>query len=105
MTPQKYLDALLTLPWISTWLRPKVSRDGKWVAWTWFGVGPAGDVFVAPTDGTAEPLQLSNTADSTRLVSWTPDSKAIIVAQDEGGNERFQLSRIDIEATGDDPPH
>ena len=30
-------------------------------------------------------------------MSWTPDSKAIIVAQDRGGNERFQLLRIEIE--------
>jgi len=97
MTPQKYLDELLTLPWISPWLRPQVSRDGKWVAWTWFGTGPAGDVYGASTGDTAEPLQLSNTPDNTRLVSWTPDSTAIIVAQDEGGNERFQLSRIDID--------
>jgi dipeptidyl aminopeptidase/acylaminoacyl peptidase len=97
MTPQEYLDELLKMPRISPWLRPQVSRDGQWVAWTWFGVGTAGEVFVAPADGTAGPRQLSNTADNTRLVSWTPDSKAIIVAQDEGGNERFQLSRIDID--------
>jgi Tol biopolymer transport system component len=97
MTPEKYLIELLTLPWISPWLRPQVSRNGKWVAWTWFGTGPAGDVYLASTDGLVKPVRLSKSADRTLLVSWTPDSKGIIVAQDKGGNERFQLLRIDIE--------
>ncbi|NCF66472.1 MAG: prolyl oligopeptidase family serine peptidase [Chloroflexi bacterium] len=97
MTPEKYLDELLTLPWISPWLRPKVSRDGKWVAWTWFGMAPVGDVYVAATDGSTEPVRLSDGAERTLLVSWTPDGRSLIVAQDKGGDERFQLLRIDVE--------
>ena len=48
MTPEQYLEALLTLPGL---YNPQVSRDGRWVAWTWFRTGPAADVYAAPTDG------------------------------------------------------
>ncbi len=91
-----FLDALLTLP--ELWA-PRVSRDGRWVAWTWFQVGPAADVFVAPVDGSRTPTRLTATDEDTYLVSWTPDSRAVIVEQDQGGNERVRLFRVDL----DDP--
>ncbi len=91
-----FLDALLELP--ELWA-PQVSRDGKRVAWTWFQVGPAADVFFAPTDGSVPPTRLTATDEDTYLVSWTPDSRAVIVEQDRGGNERVRLYRVDL----DDP--
>ena len=97
MTPEEYLDALLTLPNIDDELYPQISRDGKWMAWTWFQVGPAADVFAAPTDGSVPPLRLTDTPDGTYLVSWAPDSRAVIVAQDQDGNERDQLFRIELD--------
>ena len=93
MNTEQYLDALLTLPAI---YHPLVSRDLKWVAWTWFRMGPAADVFLAPTDGSQPPIRLSETPENTYLVSWVPDNSAVIVAQDKGGNERDQLFRIDL---------
>lgn len=93
MTPEQYLDSLLSLPDLRT---PKVSPDGVWVAWTWYRAGPAADVYAAPTDGSQPPIRLSDTGDDTVLVSWTPDSQAVIVAQDHDGNERDQLSRINL---------
>ena len=94
LNPSQYLDALLTLPGLR---HPRISRDGKWAAWTWFRTGPAADLYVAPTDGSAPPTRLSDTADDTFLVSWTADSQAVIVEQDQDGNERGQLSRIDLD--------
>lgn len=96
MTQDEYLDALLSLPSMSD-LVPMVSRDGRWVAWTWFRAGPAADVFAAPVDGSTGPVRLSETDQDTYLVSWTPDSRAMIVEQDKDGNERVQLFRIDLE--------
>jgi dipeptidyl aminopeptidase/acylaminoacyl peptidase len=93
MANDSYLEAILQLPALSA---PRVSPDGRWVAWTWSRVGPAADVYVAPTDGSQPPLQLTATAQDTYLVSWTPDSQAVIVEQDEDGNERVQLFRVDI---------
>ncbi len=94
MEADGYLDALLSLP--RMW-GAAVSRDGLWVAWTWAGIGPAADVYVAPTDGMSRPVRLTNTAEDTYLVSWTPDSRALLVEQDVAGNERAQLFRIDID--------
>jgi pimeloyl-ACP methyl ester carboxylesterase len=96
MTPEEYLDAILTLPDISDY-NPKVSPDGSWVAWTWFQVGPAADVFAVPADGSIAPIRLTETPDNTILVSWTPDNRGVIVEQDKDGNERAQLFRIDLE--------
>lgn len=94
MRDDGYLDALLALP--ELWA-PRVSRDGAWVAWTWFQVGPAADVFVTPCDGSEPPTRLTATDEDTYLVSWTPDSQAVIVEQDRGGNERVQLFRVDLQ--------
>ena len=94
MKPAEYLDALLSLPGMS---QPMTSRDGKWVAWTWFRAGPAADVYVAPTDGSTPPTHLTDTLNNTFLVSWTPDSLAVLVEQDKDGNERAQLFRVDLD--------
>jgi len=101
MTPKEYLDALLKLPGLYS---PRVSYDGKKVAWSWTQVGPTEDVFYAPTDGSSPPIQLSSTNQNTRLVSWSPDSHAVIVTQDRNGNERYQLFRIDLNRPCDMKP-
>ncbi|HEY7782971.1 MAG TPA: prolyl oligopeptidase family serine peptidase [Ktedonobacterales bacterium] len=93
MTSDNYLDALLSLPGLQG---AQVSPDGRWVAWTWFRAGPAADVYVAPTDGTAGPTRLSDAADDTVLVSWAPDSAAVVVERDRDGNERSRLFRVDL---------
>jgi len=96
MNPEEYLDALLNLPGIDDELWPQVSRDGKWVAWTWFHTGPVADVYVAPTDGSTPPIRLTETGQNTLLVSWAPDNQAVIVEQDKDGDERVQLFRVDL---------
>lgn len=54
-------------------------------------------MFVAPTDGSAAPLRLTETADDTRVVSWTPDSRAVVVGQDRDGDERTRLFRVELD--------
>jgi dipeptidyl aminopeptidase/acylaminoacyl peptidase len=95
MTPESFLDALLSLPALAA---PVVSPDGRWVAWTWFRAGPTADVYAAPTDGSEAPRRLTDTAENTRLVSWAPESTAVVVEQDEGGDERMQLFRVKLDA-------
>jgi len=97
MNPDQMLNEMLNLPLIRT---PKVSCDGKWIAWTWFRTGPAADVYYAPTDGSAAPTRLTETANNTWLASWTPDCHAVLVAQDQDGDERYQLFRVDIKRPG-----
>ena len=93
MTPDQYLDALLTLPALSGAL---ASPDGHWVAWTWYNAGPSADVFAVPTDGSIPPFRLTESAQDSTLVSWTPDSAGVLVAQDTAGDERDQLFRVDL---------
>ena len=97
MNSKQYLEVLLNIPRL---VRPMVSLDAKWAAWSWLNIGPAADVYLVPTDGSTPPVQLTNTSENTWIVSWTPDSQAVLVAQDENGNERFQLFRVDINNPG-----
>jgi dipeptidyl aminopeptidase/acylaminoacyl peptidase len=88
VTTDRHLEALLSVPVLSG---PEVSPDGRWVAWSWSRLGPAADVYVAPTDGSSPPVRLTETADDTLVVSWTPDSSAVVVSQDRDGDERARL--------------
>jgi Tol biopolymer transport system component len=87
------IDALLTLPAMG---RAVLSPDGTLVAWTWYRKAAAADIYVAPTDGSAEPSRLTATPDDTTLVSWAPDSVSLVVAEDRGGDEHVQLFRLTL---------
>jgi dipeptidyl aminopeptidase/acylaminoacyl peptidase len=92
------LDTLLSIPAL---FGPRVSPDGKWVAWSWSRLGPAADVFAAPTDGSQAPLRLTETVEGdTMVVSWSSDSDAVLVSQDNDGDERVRLFRIRLAEPG-----
>jgi dipeptidyl aminopeptidase/acylaminoacyl peptidase len=92
------LGALLSIPVLSA---PLVSPDGSWVAWSWSRLGPAEDVFAAPTDGSSPPLRLTQTAEGdTVAVSWTPDGGSVLVSQDNDGDERVRLFRVRLAEPG-----
>lgn len=91
MGPKEYLESLLKLPRLSS---PSVSPDGKWVAWTWFNLGPVGDVYVALSDGSEEAFRLTDTGQNTWVASWLPDSKGLVVHHDHDGDEKDQLFQI-----------
>jgi dipeptidyl aminopeptidase/acylaminoacyl peptidase len=97
LTSSEYLDALLAHPKLYGGL---VSQDGKWVAWMWLGVGKTIDVFAAPTDGSSAPIRLTVTDENSFLISWTPDHESVLIAQDTGGDERFQLFQINLSQPG-----
>jgi len=92
------LDALLSIPAL---FAPQVSPDGEWVAWSWSRLGPAADVFAAPTDGSQPPLRLTQTVEGDSVVlSWTPDGEAVLVSEDKGGDERVRLFRVGLAEPG-----
>jgi dipeptidyl aminopeptidase/acylaminoacyl peptidase len=97
VNPDLHLEALLSAPALHG---PQVSPDGRWVAWSWSRLGPAADVLAAPTDGSALPIRLTETSDDTLVVSWTPDSSAVVVGQDRDGDERTRLFRVGLEEPG-----
>jgi dipeptidyl aminopeptidase/acylaminoacyl peptidase len=92
MSKSEFLEALLAVPNIRRYL---VSPDGEWVAWSWVGLHPAAEVYVAATDGSTGPVRLTDTPENTQLVAWTPDSRAVIVGQDHQGDERVQLFKVE----------
>lgn len=81
-----FLDALLTLPVVQA---AKVSPNGKLVAWSWARKNRRTNVYVASTCGGEDfalPKQLSDLGNDTYVVSWSHDSKSLIVEADDDGN-------------------
>jgi dipeptidyl aminopeptidase/acylaminoacyl peptidase len=102
MASPNFLQQLLSLP---TVLMAQLSPDGAWVAFLWQRVHENVDVFVLPCDGTCEPVALTHTPEFTELVSWTADSRAVIVAEDHDGDERARLFRVDLNVGPDGRPN
>lgn len=98
MAVSSLLQQLLSLPTVR---QAELSPDGVWVAFIWYHVHENVDVFVVPTDGSALPIALTHTPEFTELVSWTADSRAVIVAEDHDGDERTRLFRIDLNIGAD----
>lgn len=109
MKTEAYIQQLLNLPTI---LRAMLSPDGRWVAFMWYRIHANIDIFLVPTDGSVPPRPLTHTPEATVLVSWTPDSRALIISEDHDRDERARLFRVDISKprvmhplTEDNPPY
>jgi len=46
------------------------------------------------------PLALTHTPEATNLIRWAPDSQSIIVAEDQGGDERLTLYSVSLDRPG-----
>ncbi|KPL80737.1 S9 family peptidase [Levilinea saccharolytica] len=86
-----YLSQVLALPSIR---RALLSPDGRWVAFEWLRRHENQDVFVVAADGSQPPRPLTHTPEATLLASWSPDSRAVLVAEDRAGDERRSLYRV-----------
>jgi len=102
------LSALLTLPQIRG---PLISKDSKYISFTWRNVHPNADVFIVPTDGSRRPIALTETPEATFAVSFAPDSRSVIVGEDKDRNERVRLFEVYVDEpkrmiplTEEDPP-
>ena len=103
-----FLEALLTIPAIYNY---KISKDSRYVAYTWKNVHPNLDVFLVPTSGTKRPIALTKTSEATFIVDFAPDSLSVIVGEDKNRNERVRLFEVKIDKprqmtplTEEDPP-
>jgi dipeptidyl aminopeptidase/acylaminoacyl peptidase len=97
MIKESFLHQLMTLP---TVLEARLSPDKRWVAFTWYRIHENIDVFLVPSDGSQPPIAMTHTPEATDLVSWTPDSNAIIVSEDHDGDEFSRLFRVEIGKPG-----
>jgi len=109
MAEDTFLHQLITLP---TVLEGRLSPDKCWVAFAWYRIYENIDIFLVPTDGSGPPIPLTHTREATELVSWTPDSQAVIVSEDHDGDEFARLFRVSISQplvmhplTEDHPPY
>src|SRR4030042_3000965 len=93
MVTDTFLHQLMTLP---TVVEARLSPDKRWVAFIWYRIHENYDVFLVPADGSQLPIPLTHTPEATELVSWTPDSQAVIVSEDHDGDEFARLFRVDI---------
>src|SRR4030042_4759292 len=93
MTKDSFLHQLMTLP---TVLESRLYPDKRWVAFPWYRMHENIDIFLVPSDGSLPPFALTHTPEATELVSWTPDSSAVIVSEDHDGDEFARLFRVDI---------
>ena len=75
---------------------PKLSKDGRWAAWTWTGPTEAGNVWVAPSDGSAPPRRVTDESDHVYVRSFSPDSGRLLLAQSEGSSEHDHLILLDL---------
>ncbi len=89
-----FLEALLTIPAIYSY---RISRDSRYVGYTWKNVHPNLDVFLVPTDATRRPIALTETPEATSIVAFAPDSKSVIVVEDKSRNERARLFEVKID--------
>lgn len=90
---ENLIDSFLKTPRIHGAI---VSPDLKRVAWVWANIGSSADVYIGTIDRTDSPRKLTNFDQDTSLISWTEDSRFIVVNHDYDGDERFRIYKIDI---------
>jgi dipeptidyl aminopeptidase/acylaminoacyl peptidase len=93
MTEETFLHQLMTLPTVQN---ARLSPNKRWVAFTWYRMHENIDVFLVASDGSRPPIPLTHTPEGTELVSWTADSKAVIVSEDHDGDEYSRLFLVEI---------
>jgi acetyl esterase/lipase len=81
---------------------PRISGDGKWLAWTWTNLTETGEVWIAPTDGSAPPQRLTTGDDHFYVRSLSQDGGLLVLAQSRNSDEHDRLFLLERTAGG--PP-
>ena len=76
-------DLFVFMPWIGPF---EWSPDGKWIAYTGTDQIYYGEIYIIPSDGSADPVNITVHHDNDVLGGWTPDGEKI-----------YFLSRRDFE--------
>ena len=80
--------------------RPAISPDGRWVAYVVAPVGRRGErqlcaLWVAATDGSSPPRQLTAGTAADADPRWGPDSASVFFLSDRAGSRQLHRVRID----------
>src|SRR5258706_535543 len=83
---------------------PAISADGRWIVFSvtepsYTEGEQVSDLWLVPTDGSAEPRRLTNTKSGESGVDWSPDSRRIAFSARREGDDQSQVYVLDL-ATG-----
>jgi dipeptidyl aminopeptidase/acylaminoacyl peptidase len=81
---------------------PRLSPDGRWVAFVSGPVGrvgkhPVSGLWLAPADGSAPPRELAPSDAEDHEPRWAPDSGSVFFLSDRGDRGTAQLYRVGLE--------
>src|SRR5437867_9878183 len=84
---------------------PAISPDGRWVVFTvtepsYTEGEQVSDLWLVPTDGSAEPRRLTNTKSGESGVDWRPYSRRIALGARREGDDLAQLYVLDLSGGG-----
>jgi dipeptidyl aminopeptidase/acylaminoacyl peptidase len=85
---------------------PAISPDGRWVVFTltepsYVEADLVSDLWLVPTDGSAEPRRLTNTKGGEGGVTWSPEGGRIAFTARREGDEVAQIYVMDIARGGE----
>jgi dipeptidyl aminopeptidase/acylaminoacyl peptidase len=85
---------------------PVISRDGRWIVFSvtepsYTEGEQVSDLWVVPSDGSAEPRRLTNTKGGESGVDWSPDSRRIAFSARREGDDAAQVYVLDLSAGGE----
>src|SRR5258708_7566796 len=85
---------------------PAISPDGRWIVFSvpepsYTEGEQVSDLWLVPTDGSAEPRRLTNSKGGEGGVDWSPDSRRIAFTARREGDEQSQVYVLDLASGGE----
>jgi len=85
---------------------PAISPDGRWIVFSvtepsYTEGEQVSDLWLVPTDGSAEPRRLTNTKGGEGGVDWSPDSRRIAFTARREGDDQSQVYVLDLSGGGE----
>ena len=85
---------------------PAISPDGRWIVFSvtepsYTEGEQVSDLWIVPTDGSAEPRRLTNTKGGEGGVDWSPDSRRIAFSARREGDDASQVYLLDLTSGGE----
>src|SRR5436309_1901145 len=85
---------------------PAISPDGRWIVFSvtepsYTEGEQVSDLWLVPTDGSAEPRRLTNSKGGEGGVDWSPDSRRIAFTARREGDDQAQVYVLDLASGGE----
>ena len=85
---------------------PAISPDGRWIVFSvtepsYTEGEQVGDLWLVPSDGSAEPRRLTTTKGGESGVDWSPDSRRIAFSARREGDDASQIYLLDLSGGGE----